>query len=49
MNIWRTGHNARHLDPATKLIPWFDTYELGKHEDDDVDDIIRDPDYVPTK
>ena len=49
MNIRRTGHNARHLDPATKLIPWFDTYELGKHEDDDVDDIIGDPDYVPTK
>ena len=49
MGIWRTGRNARHLDPVAKFIPWFDMYELGGHEDDNVDDIIGDPDYVPTK
>ena len=49
MGIRRTGRSARHLDPITKFIPWFDMYELGGHEDDVVDDIIGGPDYVPTK
>ena len=49
MGIWRTGRSARKLDSAAKLIPWFDKYELGGPDDDnDVDDIIGDPDYVPT-
>ena len=49
MGIWRTGQNVRKLDPAAKFIPWFDKYELGEPDNDnDVDDIIGDPDYVPT-
>ena len=45
-----TGRSARKLDPATKFIPWFDKYELvGPNDDDEeIDDIIGDPDYVPT-
>ena len=49
MGIRRTGRSVRHLDPAAKFILWFDMYELGGHEDDDVDDIIGYPDYVPTQ
>ena len=49
MGIWCTSRSVRHLDHTTKFIPWCDMYKLGGHEDDDVDDIIRDPDYVPTK
>ena len=49
MGIRRTGRSARKLDPAAKFIPWFDNYELGGPDDDDeVDNIIGDPDYVPT-
>ena len=49
MGIRRTGRNARKLDLAVKLILWFDKYEFGGSDDDnDVDDIIGDPDYVPT-
>ena len=46
MGIRRTGCSARQLDPAAKFISWFDMYELGGHENVDVDDIISDPDYV---
>ena len=49
MGILCTGWSARKLDHTVKFIHWFDMYELGGHEDDDVDDIIGDPDYVPTK
>ena len=49
MGIRRIGRSTRYLDLAAKFIPWFDMYELGGHEDDDVDDIIGDIDYVPTK
>ena len=49
MGIRRTGRSARKLDPAAKFILWFDNYELGGPDDDDeVDNIIGDPDYVPT-
>ena len=50
MGIRRTGRSARKLDPAAKFIPWFDKYELVGPDDDEkeIDDIIRDPDYVPT-
>ena len=49
MGIRRTGRSARKLDSATKFILWFDKYELGGPDDDnDVDDIIREPDYIPT-
>ena len=49
MGIRRTCQSIRKLDHAAKFIPWFDNYELGGPDDDDeVDDIIRDPDYVPT-
>ena len=49
MGIRHTGRSARHLDPAAKFISWFDMYELGGHENDDVDDIIEDSDFVSTK
>ena len=50
MGIRRTGRSARKLDPATKFILWFDKYELGRHDDDDdIDDIIGDPNYVYTE
>ena len=49
MGIRRTGRSERKLDPIAKFIPSFDNYELdGPDDDDEVDDIIRDPDYVPT-
>ena len=49
MGIRCTGRSTRKLDPTAKSISWFDKYELGGPDDDDeVDDIIRDPDYVPT-
>ena len=49
MGIRHTGRSARKLDPAAKFIPWFDNYEFGgPNDDDEVDNIIGDPDYVPT-
>ena len=49
IGIRRTGRSAKKLDPAAKFILWFDKYEFGGPDDDnDVDDIIGDPDYVPT-
>ena len=47
MGIRRTDRRARKLDPTVKFIPWFGKYELGGLDDDDVDDIIGDLDYVP--
>ena len=48
MGIRHIGRSARKLDHATKFILWFDKYELGGPDDDnDVDDIIKDLDYVP--
>ena len=49
MGIRRTGRSVRHLDPAAKFIPWFDIYELGGHENDEIDKILGDLDYVTTK
>ena len=50
MGIRRTCRSARKLDPVAKFIPWFDNYELGGLDDDDeIDDIIGDLDYVPTQ
>ena len=44
------GGSAWKLDPVVKFIMWFDKYELGGYDDnDDVDDIIGDPDYVSTE
>ena len=48
IGIRRTGQSARKLDPIAKFIPWFDNYELGGPDDDEVDGIIGDLDYVPT-
>ena len=49
MGIRRTGRNARKLDSAAKFILWFDNYKLdGPDDDNDVDDIIGDLDYVLT-
>ena len=49
IGIRRTGRSARKLDHAAKFILWFDNYELsGPDDDNDVDDIIGDLDYVPT-
>ena len=49
MGIQCTSWSARKLDHAAKFILWFDMYELSGHDDDDIDDIIKDPDYVPTR
>ena len=49
MGIQRIGRSTKKLDPVTKFILWFDKYEFGgPNDDNDVDDIIRDFDYVPT-
>ena len=50
MGIRLTSRSARKLDPVAKFISWFDKYELVGPSDDDeeIDDIIGDPDYVPT-
>ena len=49
MSIRRTGRSARKLDSVTKFILWFDKCELGGPDNDnEVDDIIEDLDYVPT-
>ena len=47
MGIRRTGRSAKKLNPASEFIPWIDKYKLNEL-DDDIDDIIGDPDYVPT-
>ena len=49
MGIQHISQNIRKLDLVAKVILWFDKYELGGHDDDDVDDIIGDPDYVSTE
>jgi len=46
--IQRTGRNTSHLDATAKFIPWFEYNELGGDDFDEVDDVIRDPTYVPT-
>ena len=49
MGIRRTSRSARKLDPAVKFILGFNKYELvGPDDDEEIDDIIGDPDYVPT-
>ena len=48
MSIRRIGRSARKLDLVAKFILWFDKYELGGHDNDDVDDIIGDPNYIST-
>ena len=48
MGIRRIGRSVRKLDPAAKFIPWFEKYELDGPDNDEVDDIIGDLDYVPT-
>ena len=49
MGIQRTGRSAIHLDPVVKFIHWFDMYEFGGHENDEIDKILGDLDYVTTK
>ena len=46
MSIRRTGRSARCLEPAAIFVPWYEEYELGGHSDDNLDDIVDDPDYV---
>ena len=49
MGIRCIGWSARKLDSTAKFILWFDNYELGGlNDDEEVDDIIGDLDYVPT-
>ena len=49
MDIRSTCQSAKKLDSTAKFIPWFDKCELSEpDDDDDVDDIIVDLDYVPT-
>ena len=47
MGIRQTGRSARCLEPAARFVPWYEEYELGGHSDDNIDDIVDDPDYVP--
>ena len=47
MGIRRTGRRERCLEPAARFVPWYEEYELGGHSDDNLDDIVDDPDYVP--
>jgi len=46
--IRRTGRRAGRLHAAAKFIPWFEQNELGGDDFDEVDDLTRDPTYVPT-
>ena len=46
MGIRCTGRNAKKLNPIAKFILWYDMYELDGHNNDDVDDIIGNPDDV---
>ena len=49
IGIRRTSRSTRKLDPVAKFIPWFDKYELvGSDDDEEINDIIGDTDYVPT-
>ena len=41
-----TGRSAGCLDTAAKFIPWFEQNELEGDEFDEVDDVIRDPNYI---
>ena len=45
--IRRTGRSARCLEPVARFVPWYEEYELGGHSDDNLDDTVDDPDYVP--
>jgi hypothetical protein len=36
------------LHAAAKFISWFEQNELGGDDFDEVDDVTRDPTYVPT-
>ena len=47
MGIRRTGRSARRLELAARFVPWYEEYELGGQSDDNLDDIVDDPDYVP--
>jgi hypothetical protein len=46
--IRRTERSIGRLDAAAKFISWFEQNELGGDDFDEVDDIIRNPTYVPT-
>ena len=46
--IWRIGRSAGRLHAAAKFISWFEQNELGGDDFDEVDDVTRDPTYVPT-
>ena len=46
--IHRTGRSARCLDPAARFVRWYETCPIGGIENEDVDDIVGDPDYVLT-
>ena len=47
MGIRRTSQSVRKLDLVAKFIQWFDKCELnGTTNDDVVDDIIEDVDYI---
>ena len=47
MGICRTGRSAKCLEPAARFVLWYEEYELGGQNDDNLDDIVDDPDYVP--
>ena len=47
MGIRRTGRRSKCLEPAARFVPWYEEYELGGQNDDNLDDIVDDPNYVP--
>ena len=49
MGIRSNGRSARKLNLIAKFILWYDMYELDGHDNDDVDDIIGDSNYVCTE
>ena len=48
MGIRRTGRSASFLDLAARFVPWYETCQIGGIENEEVDDIVGDPDYVLT-
>ena len=46
--IRRIGRSTGRLHAAAKFIRWFEQNELGGDDFDEVDDLTRDPTYVPT-
>jgi hypothetical protein len=47
-DIWPIKRSVNYMDVAAKFIPWFEQNEFGGDDFDGGDDVIWDPNYVPT-